>query len=259
MVQSIKQKNDNNFDQNCKFYHWILNPLGLWPDKKKGNDISYQSRLKIILSLTLLLFSTIPTGLKIMLEVKNPTVRLNMFAGLSFYIICIVQYLFLVAHLKSLYKSINQIRNTWTRTVDQKELQSLINYHKVGIKHVARSAFLMNFGAIVFLGVLPFASKFVGDEHTRDFACPTYTKLFDPRDLTTFQIVYVIQFVAGCVAFNMPSGLCCLTALSLTNVSAQLDILMIRIDKIILHYRAPKTSSNKELSNIYRQHSEILK
>lgn len=258
MIQTVDESLNFNFDHKSKFFYYILNSMALWPSRK-NLCFSYQNYFKVLLIISLLSFSIIPLTLKIIIEVKDPKMRLNMFGTLSFFILSMVQYVILLKNLKTLYRFIDDIRTSWDRTVDDKEQKSMLKFHRDGLRQTVRSVFFMYLSSVFFFGIFPFSTNFVADNLPRDFACPTYTKIFDPQDLSTFRIVYVVQLIAGFVAFNIPCGFCCLAALFITNVSAQLDIVMQKIDNFILQFSEVKNSSDVELVKIFHRHSQVLR
>lgn len=260
MVQ-IANPEYNDFDRKFKFYIFMLNPLGLWPSKKKFNHISCLNLLKIFVAFFLMWFSIIPNILKIVIEVKDPAIKLNMFGSLSFFIMSMVQYVLLLGNLKTLYRCIDDIRNTWNETTVEKEQNSMLKFYKTGMFHLIRSVILIYTGSFIFFTILPFMTKFFAADGTltRDFAYPTYSKIFDPKDLTTFRIVYVVQWLGGYVVFTISTSPCALVAIFLTNISAHLDILMQKIDHFVTTFIESNMNNQMVFASIFSQHSKSLR
>lgn len=257
---NIKQKYNNDFNNKFKFYFCLLNPLGLWPSENNLNSITYKNKLKMTLSIWLMLFALIPHFLKIFIEVEEPKDKLYMYGSASYFVAILIQYVLLLGRLTTVYRCIDDIRTIWNRTVNEKERQSMMKLYKNGLLHSVRCAVLLYSSAIAFIIFFPFSSKSVGSNSlSRNFPFTTYNRLLNPQDLTTFVIVYVLQLFAGYIFFTVSCAFCGFAAMALTNVSAQLDIVMIRIDNIVLHFSKSHSMNEQEFSKIFRQHSYIIR
>lgn len=95
-----------------KHNKWILNSIGIWPTVLKGID-EYLPKIAIALSNLVLSFTVIQCVLHILLEQKDPILRLKILGLTFFSFISLMKYWVLTMRKPKIKLCIEQIQHDW--------------------------------------------------------------------------------------------------------------------------------------------------
>ena len=120
-------------------------------------------------------------------------------------------------------------------------------------------------GGFFYTTVMPLCTKrteIIDNEIVRSQAFPIYRGLLDPRTSPSFEIVQLMQCLAGFVIYSVTVGSCSLAAIFVMHACGQFQILVTKLRRLIDGLKGDKDMENivheQRLGNIVEHHLHIL-
>lgn len=265
MIENIENNYSKTFDYKFKVYCYILKPIGLWPTRKKSFLSNIENPLKMVLSSLLVMCLIVPNTMQMVSKDVDSLTKFKIFGALSFIWMSMSQYVILIWNSKRIYRCIDDIRIFWDNITVEKEKKAMERFHRNGLRQSVRSAFIMYFGGFVYFTIMPFYSTSNASlnnngtiSNNRDLFFSAYSTFLNLESNITFSILYPILWLGMYINYTISIGSCALAALLLTNASAQLSVVMQRIENLILNFRECQ-KSKIQFANIIQQHRHILR
>ena len=95
-----------------KYLKWILNCIGIWPAMLKGIG-KFLPKIAIVLSNLVLFFIEVQCVLHIILEQKDPLMRLRLLGLACYSLICLMKYWALTVRKSKIKCCIEQLQTDW--------------------------------------------------------------------------------------------------------------------------------------------------
>ncbi|XP_017759702.1 PREDICTED: odorant receptor 85b-like [Eufriesea mexicana] len=245
-----------------KYTKWILNPIGIWPAVLKGVG-KFLPTIAIGFNNLALLFIVIQCVLHITLEQKDPLLRLK-FLGLTCFIsISLMKYYALTKQKSNIEYCIKQVQSDWKQVELQKDRKLMLKYGKISRCLTMCSVVLIYSGGLMYISILQYTIGSYVDENNRTIkllAYPTYNDLYDVRRSPIYEITYAFQCVCGYVFDTIAAGSCGLAALFITHACGQIDIIISRLNDLVVgKFSKHDSNANVRMTEIVKHHIRILR
>ncbi|XP_076760684.1 odorant receptor 35 [Xylocopa sonorina] len=247
---------------------WILKPIGVWPNSLCVTTTEkINSAILALISCFLIGFLLVPCALCTLLDKTNDLdTKIKMIGPLSFCVMAAIKYYILISRGSKIGKCVEEIRSDWARTREldrQEDNQIMRDSARIGRSLVIFCAGFMYSGGLFYTTVMPLCTRrteMIGNETVRSQAFPIYRGLLDPRTSPSFEIVQLMQCLAGFVIYSITVGACSLAAVLVMHACGQFRILVTKLNKLVGGIIGEKDldTHNKRLSNIVEHHLQIL-
>nr|XP_031834878.1 uncharacterized protein LOC116428001 [Nomia melanderi] len=248
---------------------WLMRPIGVWPISLCLGIVEKLSTVTLALISTFLIgFLLVPCALCTILDKTGDLdAKIKMIGPLSFCVMAAVKYYILVSRSGKISSCIWTIRSDWAQCAagimnESKEI--MIESAKFGRSLAVFCAAFMYSGGFFYTTVMPLASKrteIIDNETVRSQAFPIYRGLLDPRTSPSFEIVQLMQCLAGFVIYSVTVGACSLAAVFVTHACGQFKILTAKLDRFVNNSLEKVNAKIREesLGDIVEHHLKILR
>ncbi|XP_018406390.1 PREDICTED: uncharacterized protein LOC108782583 [Cyphomyrmex costatus] len=240
---------------------WILRILGIWP-LVYSNTTAIEKILSTI-SFALCWFGInfllIPMVIFVLSERTTLHDKIKMLGPLSYVLISMLKYFFLVIHHEDIRQCIRVLSIDW-RAVQQQD------YRKIMIKNVTRSHVLCKFcimimysAGLCFYTVMPFLTHTIINEQNntvKPIPYPGFDIIFDLNFTPTYVFVFCLQWLAGMVLHKVTTAVCCLAAMFVAHTCGQIEIVTARIENFVKN--AQNGRIKQHMAIIVKHHMQSL-
>ncbi|KAG6804468.1 odorant receptor 35 [Apis mellifera caucasica] len=191
-----------------------------------------------------------------------------MIGPFSFCIMAAIKYYVLLSRGSHIGKCIEDIRVDWFRVSSHNCLEDrkiMMENARIGRSLAIFCAGFMYSGGFFYTTVMPLCTKrteIIDNEIVRSQAFPIYRGLLDPRTSPSFEIVQLMQCLAGFVIYSVTVGSCSLAAIFVMHACGQFQILVTKLRRLIDGLKGDKDMENivheQRLGNIVEHHLHIL-
>ncbi|KAG9435161.1 odorant receptor 58 [Apis mellifera carnica] len=245
-----------------KHNKWILNSIGIWPTVLKGID-EYLPKIAIALSNLVLSFTVIQCVLHILLEQKDPILRLKILGLTFFSFISLMKYWVLTMRKPKIKLCIEQIQHDWKQVEFERDRKLMLKYGIIGRNLSMYSIVFMYSGGIIYHTVMHYKLGSYVDEYNRTIKLliyPTYSRLYDVQKSPVYELVYILQCICGYMFDAVTVGACGLAALFATHICGQIDIVMAKLEDLVDgKFSKENSNPNIRLIEIIEHHIKILR
>ncbi|XP_043596767.1 uncharacterized protein LOC122573886 [Bombus pyrosoma] len=266
MHLSIRQPRNPNYEEDIvyvtKHNKWVLNSIGMWPAMLKGIG-KFVPKIVIGLSNFVSVFNVLQFVLHVILEEKDPSLRLRFLGLICFASTNLMKYWALIARRPNIEYCIEQVQTDWKQVEFQRNRMLMLKYGKIGRDLTIYSAVFMYSSEMCYITIMQYAMASVLRENnrtTRVLVYPTYSGFFDAQKTPIYEIVYVLQCMCT-LLFNSVTVACCgLAALFATHACGQIDVVISQLNDLVDGKFAKKNSEpDTRLIEIVKNHIRILK
>ncbi|KAK1131487.1 hypothetical protein K0M31_017771 [Melipona bicolor] len=249
-----------------KYLKWILNSIGIWPAVLKGVG-KFLPKITIGLSNLVVLFIEVQCVLHILLEEKDPFLRMRLLGLICYTLISLLKYSALTIRKSKIKYCIEQMYADWKQVSKQVEFERdrtlMLKYGKIGRNLTIYSAVFMYSGNMCYITIMQYAIGSHVDENNRTIKMlvyPTYSGLFDVQKTPIYEIVYVLQCMCTFMLNTVTASCCGLAALFATHACGQIDVIMSQLNDLTDEKFSKKNCNpNARLREIVQHHIRILK
>nr|AQN78491.1 olfactory receptor 89 [Meteorus pulchricornis] len=196
--------------KNCtKMNRWFLIPIGIWPIDPDANVVKLiLSETRVVICYLLILFLLVPCALHTSLNEKDPRLKMKMIGPLSFCLMAISKYCFLVTRRHKIRKCLNHVFIDWRRVNNPADREIMLTNAKIGRFIASLCAVFMYGGGFFYHTIMPIsAGSFVASNNItiRPLTYPVYDPLFAAHSSPSYEIVFVTQWFSGlsCIALQL--------------------------------------------------------
>lgn len=265
LSKEIKKNINSFFEDDVEFAiqinRWLLKPLGIWPFSSSS---SYLDKLLGIILMAicsfLLAFIIIPGSLFTFIKIKDPAVRLKLIGALSFCVMAIMKYIFLINGQLNVLKCLEHMCMDWKNVDCNQDRNTMILYAKYGRYGSLICVVFMYAGGVFYAGILPHVTGSIKNEYNvtiRPLAYPSYFILFESRDY--YEIIYIIHCLCALVMHSITCAACSLAVVFVMHACGQLVLLKDWLRNLIDAPAFYKTSYDDRFANIVEQHVRALR
>ncbi|CAD6201201.1 GSCOCT00013798001.3-RA-CDS [Cotesia congregata] len=234
-IPDLTEQSKSDIKYSIELIRWFLTPIGIWPTSSSTCE-KILSEILVIVSFCLICFLLIPCSLHTFLNEKDPRMKMKMIGPLSFCLMAISKYCFLVMRKEKIRECLKHIQTDWRRVQLSTERDVMLTNAKEGRFIANLSATFMYGGGFFYHTIMPLtAGSFVTPDNItiRPLTYQVYDPLFAAQKTPSYEIVFTIQWFSGFVLYSITIGTCSLAAVFVLHACGQLKIVMSRLENLI--------------------------
>ncbi|KAK0173645.1 hypothetical protein PV328_006811 [Microctonus aethiopoides] len=260
-LQKLHNSSDSNAEYALQINRWLLKSLGVWPQSSNScyNKIIFTKFIITMCSFSLA-FVIVPGWFLTFVKIKSLSMRLEFIGVLSFCVMSIMKYYFMISQRHDIAQCIKYLVFDWQRITSARDQEIMTNYAQYGRFASMMCIIFIYGGGFFFTGILPLLTVTTDERNVtiRPLAYPSYYGYVDPQKSPAYEIIYTIHFFSTFVMLSITSGACSMAAVFVMHACGQLDILIAWL-RNISHGSANHGERNEKLSMIIQQHVRTIK
>ncbi|KAG5318442.1 OR4 protein, partial [Acromyrmex heyeri] len=253
-------------DHSVQLNRWFLKPIGAWPQEPTtSNSEKAVSRILIFICYFLIAFTVIPCALNVFFEEKDVELKLRAAGPLSHWFMGGLNYCSLLLRSADIRKCMQHMEMDWRIMKQSRDREIMTRNAKLGRFVAGFCAICMHGGVFSYNIVSGMTTVMVsiGDNQSvsmLQLPCAFYNKLIDTRYSPANEIVLMTQMLSGFIVNSTTVSACSLAAVFAIHACGQLDILILRLGKLVEGEDAEKNESvHRRLTNIVNHHLRVLR
>ncbi|EGI63174.1 hypothetical protein G5I_08482 [Acromyrmex echinatior] len=260
--EPYNQNYENDLRNNLQLNVWIMKIIGTWPLTHSSIEMLWYRVLNVICYILLALL-LIPSGIYIVLEIKDFYNQLKLGSALTFFFMAVLKYCALLLRENDIRKCVDYIKSDWRNVRYTDERRIMLQNANFGRRLVVICSVLMYGGVTFYFVAVPLTRAKIKEEDTnltyRRLVFPVPSVIVDARRSPVNEIFYFIQLFAGFIAHNITVAACSLAALLAMHARGQLQVLMSWINHLVDGREGVNDTTNERLAKIIQLHMRILK
>ncbi|XP_050583674.1 uncharacterized protein LOC126919038 isoform X3 [Bombus affinis] len=175
-----------------KHNKWVLNSIGMWPAVLEGIG-KFVPKIVIGLSNFVSFFSVVQCVLHIILEEKDPLLRLRLLGLACYSSTNLMKYWALILRKPNIEYCIEQIQTDWKQVEFPRNRLLMLKYGKIGRDLTIYSAAFMYTGLVCYVTIMQYAMGLnmkANNRTIRVLVYPTYSGFFDAQKSPIYEIVF---------------------------------------------------------------------
>ncbi|XP_029660183.1 uncharacterized protein LOC115233754 isoform X1 [Formica exsecta] len=260
---SIQLTYKNNNDYSLQFTRWFLMLIGIWPRMSTATKVEkLSSYVHILVCSSLIAIVVVPFLLYIWLEEKDIEIKLSMIGPLSHWIMGMINYCLLLARSNNIRECVRHMETDWKLVKRNEDQQVMLQQAKIGRFVVVICAIFMQSGTFLFAirKSLTTTIVIVNNEtiSMRLMACPIYSKFIDTRFSPANEIMQVVEILSTFIVNSVTVGVCSLDTIFAMHAYAQLSVLFLWLNKLIVDKNNGNNFAQRRLAIIVEHHLRVL-
>ncbi|XP_018406422.1 PREDICTED: uncharacterized protein LOC108782615 [Cyphomyrmex costatus] len=255
------QNYKNDFRTNLQLNVWIMKIIGTWPLTHSSIEILCYRVLNVICYILLALL-LIPSGMYIVLEIKDFYNQLKLGSALTFFFMAVLKYCALLLRENDIRKCVDYIKSDWKNVRYINERRIMLENANFGRRLIVICSVLMYGGVMFYYVAVPLTrAKIIEEDDNftyRSLVFPIPSVIVDARHSPVNEIFFSMQLFAGFVAHNITLAACSLAALLAMHACGQLQVLMSWINHLVDGRENVNDTTNERLAKITQLHVRIL-
>lgn len=261
---SIQLTYKNNNDYSLQFTRWFLMLIGIWPRMSTATKVEkLSSYVHILVCSSLIAIVVVPFLLYIWLEEKDIEIKLSMIGPLSHWIMGMINYCLLLARSNNIRECVRHMETDWKLVKRNEDQQVMLQQAKIGRFVVVICAIFMQSGTFLFAirKSLTTTIVIVNNEtiSMRLMACPIYSKFIDTRFSPANEIMQVVEILSTFIVNSVTVGVCSLDTIFAMHAYAQLSVLFLWLNKLIVDKNNGNNFAQRRLAIIVEHHLRVLR
>lgn len=243
---------------------WIFRILGIWP--LVYADISLIERILATVSFTLcwsaLGFLLIPMIIYTLSEQTVKNEKVKMLGPLSFVILSLLKYLFLVVQHRSIRQCIRLLSADWRNVQHEDHRRIMIDDAAKGHVLSKFCVVFMYCGGLSYHTVMPFLAKMPDNNHNvtvMPIPYPGFDIIFDLHFKPAYVFVFCAQWLSGIVLFNISTAVCCTASMFVSHACGQIGIVMAQMENLVNDLQSNHVNSEQRMAVIVKHHVHALR
>ncbi|XP_017878885.1 odorant receptor Or2-like [Ceratina calcarata] len=214
----------------------ILSIVGAWPVLATSSfSKKLAQKIKNFISYFLILLLLIPGLAQIFLKEKETKVKLRLMAAMINAGMQFSKYTLLLYHEKKIIHGLNLIKKDWMSATSENRL-IFLEKTKIGRRIVLIAASTIYSSGLGYRIFLPLSRGTIvtPDNITiRPLPCPSYFIFIDEQQTPRYEILFVLQIMAGFVTYTVIAGSCGICALMVLHACSMQRILMNKMRDLV--------------------------
>lgn len=256
------QNYKNDLRANMQLNVWVMKIIGTWPLRYSSTKTLWKRVLNVI-CYVLLAFLLIPSGMFIVLEIKDFYNQLKLGSALTFFFMAVMKYCALLLRENDIRRCVDCIEIDWRNVRYTEERRIMLENANFGRRLVVACSVFMYGGVLFYFVAVPLTRAKIIEEDSnltyRRLVFPVPSVIVDARRSPINEIFYFIQLFAGFVAHNITVAACSLAALLAMHACGQLQVLMSWINHLVDGREGVNDTTDERLAKIIQLHVRILK
>ncbi|XP_036147232.1 odorant receptor 43a [Monomorium pharaonis] len=243
-----------------KLNNWILGSLGIWPVAIRGIR-QHMFKIAITIWNLALSFAIVPCALHIVYDEKDIILRMKLCGLLAFCLTAMTKYCILVIRRPKIHRCIEHVKNDWWQVTFRSDRELMLRYATTGRNLTIIGVSFMYAAGIIYHFILPFCSEHkINNQTIRPLVYPTYSKFSQSQISPVYEIVYVAHCMCGYTIYSVTAGACGLAALFATHACGQIQILVSRLEDVLLGERFEQIPNvHRRIAAIVQNHVQIIR
>ncbi|XP_025075210.1 uncharacterized protein LOC105432488 [Pogonomyrmex barbatus] len=266
MVTMCRSVTEDLHDHSVQLNRWFLKPIGAWPrfSSSTGHEKA-MSRALIVTCFSLIAFTVIPCALNVLFEEKNIELKLRAIGPLSHWLMGGINYCSLLLRSADIRRCVRHMRMDWQIIRRSEDREIMARNAKLGRFVAGFCAICMHGGVFAYSIVSGMTTVMMPIDENRSvemlqLPCPSYSKFVDARFSPANEIVLVMQLISGFIVNSTTVGACSLAAVFAMHACGQLDILILRLYRLVEGDGKKRgESAQKRLAEIVDHHLRVLR
>ncbi|XP_017878917.2 odorant receptor 4-like [Ceratina calcarata] len=243
-----------------KLVEQILGIVGAWPvpDSSPFSKKIIQ-KIKNVIAYFLFLLIIVPGLLCIFLKEKNNKVKLRLLAPLINCGMQVSKYTILLYHKKEILYGLDLMKHDWINASDENR-QIFLEKTKVGRRIVLIAAATIYSGGLGYRTFLPLARGTIitPDNITiRPLPCPSYFIFLDEQQTPNYEILFLLQVVAGFVVYTVVGGSCGISALLVLHACSMVRILINKMKVLVRETQMSEMEVHQRIASMVDYQTRI--
>ncbi|XP_024876935.1 odorant receptor 85f-like [Temnothorax curvispinosus] len=255
------QNYKNDLRANMRLNVWVMKIIGTWPLRHSWIETLWYRALNVI-CYVLLGFLLIPSGMFIVLEIKDFYNQLKLGSALTFFFMAVLKYCALLLREEDIRRCVDYIEDDWRNVKYTDERRMMLENANFGRRLAVVCSCFMYGGVLFYFVAVPLTrAKTVEEDGNltyRRLVFPVPNVIVDTRRSPVNEIFYFIQLFAGFIIHNITVASCGLAALLATHACGQLQVLMSWINHLVDGREGVNDTTDERLANIIQLHVRIL-
>lgn len=256
------QNYKNDLRASMQLNVWVMKIIGTWPLRYSSTKTLWKRMLNVI-CYVLLAFLLIPSGMFIVLEIKDFYNQLKLGSALTFFFMAVMKYCALLLRENDIRRCVDCIEVDWRNVRYTEERRIMLENANFGRRLVVACSVFMYGGVLFYFVAVPLTRAKIIEEDSnltyRRLVFPVPSVIVDARRSPINEIFYFIQLFAGFVAHNITVAACSLAALLAMHACGQLQVLMSWINHLVDGREGVNDTTDERLAKIVQLHVRILK
>lgn len=252
----------NDFRASMQPNIWIMKIIGTWPLRHSWIEMLWHRVLNVICYVLLALL-LIPSGMYIVLEIKDFYNQLKLGSALTFFFMAVMKYCALLLREEDIRRCVDCIESDWKNVMYTEERRIMLENTNFGRRLMVVCSVFMYGGVLFYFVAVPLTrAKIVEEDGNltyRRLVFPVPNVIVDTRRSPVNEIFYFIQLFAGFVAHNITVAACNLAVLLAMHACGQLQVLMSWINHLVDGREGINDTTDERLGKIIQLHVRILK
>lgn len=264
-THNVEYERDSEYS--IQLNRWFLKPIGAWPSRANQPVNVAEKLLSRCIQLichSLIAFTVVPCALYILFE-PDVHLKLKAFGPMIHWLMGGVNYCFLLLRSYEIRKCVDHMRTDWRQVKDAHDRELMLRNAKFGRFVSSFCAIFMQGGVCSYSIITSFTPLTVQIGNAtitmHQLPCPFYTELVDARYSPTNEIVLVLQLLSTFIVNTITVGACSLAAVFAMHACGQLNILMVKLDKLVdvSSAKDKRDTTRQKLAAIVEHHLRTLR
>lgn len=256
------QNYKNDLRASMQLNVWVMKIIGTWPLRHSWIETLWHRVLNVV-CYVLLAFLLVPSGMYIVLEIKDFYNQLKLGSALTFFFMAMMKYCALLLREEDIRRCVDCIEGDWRNVRYTEERRIMLETANFGRWLVVVCSVFMYGGVLFYFVAIPLTRARIVEENGnltyRRLVFPVPDVIVDARRSPVNEIFYFIQLFAGFVAHNITVAACSLAVLLAMHACGQLQVLMSWINHLVDGREGVNDTTDERLAKIVQLHVRILK
>lgn len=209
-----------------------------------------------------MVLTLVPSILYILFEEKDINLKLKAIGPTSHWLMGELNYCSLLYQKKQIRRSIDHMEVDWQMAKKECDREVMLKNAKIGRTIAGLCALIMQGGVFAYNVARGMSPTFMMIDNETvligRLPTPSYNKIVDTRFSPVYEVVLTLQCLSALVVNNTTVGACGLAAVFAMHACGQLNIVMLRLEK--LDDKEKKCHIvQKELANVIERHLRALR
>ena len=169
------------------------------------------------------------------------------------------KYTIILWRRKEIQEGLHAIRHDWIQATEEERL-IFRSKMKIGRRVVLIAAFTMYGGGLCYRTILPLLKGTIitADNITiRPLPCPSYFIIINEQQSPIYEILFMLQVMAGMASYAVISGTCGISALLVLHACSMLRILVNKIKKLVNKSDMSEVTLQRKIMDIVEYQMKI--
>ncbi|XP_057323098.1 odorant receptor 22b-like [Microplitis mediator] len=265
-LKKVSQPSSSN-SMKCdafKYTYWYLNLIAIWPLISQSLAIrKVISVIHVFFVTVMLLWQIIFRCYHVYFYAIDLDEQVTLIGPMIFILVSLLKYLAIIAHRKTIMKSIEHIKTDWSMTKCREEKNIMIKNITVSKKITIVFSILMYTSGVFYNFMMPHVIPLIFRSNDRNYTkrliiFPGYNSAFNVDSSPLYEITYLFHTIAIFFCFTVLVSTCNLIVVLVTHTNCRIQIVIVQLKSLIEDFFDGGKFSYLKMSNMVRHHIRVL-